>query len=293
MHFFFLLFFSFFLDVQNFFAVKVADDKVSPELDDTSFITNRDTTRLKPGEIWTYKPALPDSMYISNSTGTAKKDTGIASEKGQNSQTELKRTIADSIKAKKDSVNNYDFITDYKTYEEYEAAQKKLPKEKRDNWFERMMTKREIELKPKYEKDWRAANTELANRFLHRFPQLLFVSLPLIASVLMLIYIRRRREFYFVSHGIFLIHIYIYTFLNLTLFFTVSKIKSSMDWGWMGWLQGLLVIHSIWYVYKAMRIFYKQSRGKTILKFILLNALTFVILMFLFLLFLLLSFWSM
>lgn len=292
--FFFILFFSFFFDTENFF-VKVDESPLvkadSPE--DLNFVTQRDTSSPNPGGTWKYKPALPDSAYLHSRDSLG---TGDSSNLGQSNPAKGKDKSAQKSnkgedEEKKDSISFKS--SKYENIAEYEAAQKALPEGKRDNWFERMLAKREIEVRPKYEKDWRAANKELLNKFMHYFPQLLFISLPLIASVLMLIYIRRRKEYYYVSHCIFLIHVYIYSFLNLIIFFTLSKIKSSLDWGWISWLQFILFAHAVWYVYKAMRVFYKQGRGKTLLKFVVLNLLTFFILGFLFMGFLLLSFWNM
>ena len=44
-----------------------------------------------------------------------------------------------------------------------------------------------------------------------------------------------------------------------------------MDWGWMAWIETAVLLYGVYYAYKAMRKFYGQKRGKTILKFIILN----------------------
>jgi len=177
----------------------------------------------------------------------------------------------------------------YRTVAEYDSAQKKLPSDERDGWFTRAMRHREIELGPRFRKDKNAVIREWINKFMHSFPQLLFVSLPLIALVLQLLYIRRRKDFYYVSHGIFLIHIYIYSFINLLLFFALGKLRTGLHWNWVGWIQFLLSLHAFWYVYKAMRNFYKQGRWKTIGKFLLLNFITLIVICLLFMVFLALS----
>ena len=45
-----------------------------------------------------------------------------------------------------------------------------------------------------------------------------------------------------------------------------------MDWGWLAWVEALLLCAGIYYAYKAMRKFYGQGRGKTLLKFFILNT---------------------
>lgn len=205
----------------------------------------------------------------------------------------------DSLQAAKKSVRIWNEDKDddydsgdssrYKTVADYDSAQKKLPPDERDGWFTRAIRHREIELGPRFRKDRNAVIREWMNKFIHSFPQLLFVSLPLIALVLQLLYIRRRKEFYYVSHGIFLIHVYIYSFINLLLFFALGKLKTAMHWNWLGWVQFLLALHAFWYVYKGMRNFYKQGRWKTVGKFFLLNFITLIVIGLLFVVFLALS----
>ncbi len=200
-----------------------------------------------------------------------------------------KDSIAAVKKANRGTAGDLQFSVDtsvYKSIAQYDSAQLKLPASERDGWFTRAIRKKEIELGPRFKKDRNAVLREWMNKFMHSFPQLLFVSLPLIALILQLLYVRRRKEFYYVSHGIFLIHIYIYSFINLLLFFALGKLRTGMGWGWAGWLQAILLLHAIWYVYKAMRNFYKQGRGKTFVKFLLLNFITLIVICLLFLVFL-------
>jgi hypothetical protein len=72
--------------------------------------------------------------------------------------------------------------------------------------------------------------SRMIEKFMHSFPQILFFSLPLIALVLQLLYIRRRKQFFYVNHGIFLIHIYIYSFINLIVYFSIGKLGSVLGW---------------------------------------------------------------
>lgn len=163
----------------------------------------------------------------------------------------------------------------------YDSAERAKPASERDDWLSRKLNYRIIELKNKYEgkedvflKDW-------LDKFIHTLPYLLFVSLPLYALFLRLLYIRRK-QFFYVSHGIFLIHLYIFTFIVLLIFFALSKLSANEGWGWVGFLQGALLIYGVWYTLKAMRNFYGQGWGKTISKFILLNFLALISLIFLF-----------
>lgn len=221
----------------------------------------------------------------------------------KNSSEQLKDSAADAKtdstgkrKIKNKGRENFNILLDtdeFLSVEEYDSAQKKLAPKDRDGWLTRMIKHKEIEIDKKVQEvGMQAVMSMWADKFMHSFPQILFLSLPLLALILQLLYVRRNKQFYYVSHGIFLIHIYIYSFINLIVYFLFGKIGDALQWNWIGWLQFVLVLHAIWYVYKAMRKFYGQGRFKTIVKFLLLNFLTTFVIMFLFIVFMLLSAWN-
>ncbi|HKH63353.1 MAG TPA: DUF3667 domain-containing protein [Flavitalea sp.] len=176
----------------------------------------------------------------------------------------------------------------YKSRAAYDSVQNAKPPGERDKWLPRTIKYRMIELNNKYEGKGNQFLKDLFDKFLHTFPYLLFVSLPLYALFLKFLYIRRR-QFYFVDHGIFLVHLYIFTFIILLIFFGLYKLNEATRWGWIGWMQAALMMYGLIYTVMAMRNFYNQGWMKTIVKFILLNFLAFFSLMFLFTLFLILS----
>lgn len=208
------------------------------------------------------------------------------------------RTKANDSVGKNDSLgedtnkNTADRITSrlvkYKSKAEYDSVQNAKPTGERDRWLSRTIKYRAIELKNKYEKQGNQLVKDLFDKFLHTFPYLLFVSLPLYALFLKLLYIRRR-QFYYVDHGIFLVHLYIFTFIVLLIFFGLYKLNEATEWGWIDWMQGVLLIYGLIYTVMAMHNFYNQGWMKTIMKFILLNFVAFISLFFLFMIFLILS----
>ncbi len=165
---------------------------------------------------------------------------------------------------------------EYPTIAAYDSAQSKLPESSRDGWLRRKVEKKTIELNLRYKRERGNLFRELINNNVHNWPKVLFISLPLFALLLKLLYVRLR-QFYYVDHGIFSIHLYIFSFLILLLFFCVAQLQSKMRWGWLDWLILAIVIYPFIYYYKAMRRFYGQSRGKTILKYILLFILSFFV----------------
>ena len=97
-----------------------------------------------------------------------------------------------------------------------------LPPEKRDGWFKRLWNKKAIDLNEKYKYDLALSMEKISDSVLHKLPYLLFVSLPFFALILKLLYIRRRKQFYYADHGIFSVHHYILSFILLTVCFLME-----------------------------------------------------------------------
>lgn len=182
--------------------------------------------------------------------------------------------------------DSYDTI--YKTVARYDSIQSSLPPGKRDGWFARMMTRRNIVLSEHYRENSNQFWIDVLDKFLHSLPYLLFVSLPLYALFLKLLYIRRK-QFFFADHAVYLVHLYIFTFIFLLLFFGLLQLKNYLHESWIGVVITIMFIFGLIYALRAMKIFYKQGWAKTILKFTLFNILCIVALLILFSLFLSIS----
>ncbi len=155
----------------------------------------------------------------------------------------------------------------YKSRQEYDSLLKAGVK--RDNWLQKMLVYKNIEINEKYHNNSRQAIVNLFNKVQHAIPQMLFVLLPIFALILKLLYIRHK-DFYYTEHAIFTIHFYIFIFIEMLLIFGISKLDSTMGARWLQYINVALVLVIFFYLYKAMRNFYKQSRIKTLLKYFLL-----------------------
>lgn len=175
----------------------------------------------------------------------------------------------------------------YRSIEAYDSVQKSLPLKERHIWWKKQLVKRSIIIDNKYRGDAKKGVEDISEIFMHKLPYFLFVSLPFFALILKLLYVRRK-EYYYSDHAIFTLHLYIFSFILLLIIFSIGAVQ---DWLHLDFLQIPIVLLSLClpvYLYKAMRHFYKQSRGKTILKFLLLNFLALLVLgslLFLFLIF--------
>jgi RsiW-degrading membrane proteinase PrsW (M82 family) len=115
----------------------------------------------------------------------------------------------------------------------------------------------------------------------------LFISLPVFALLLLMVY--ARRNFYYAEHGIFTIHLYCAVFIILLFYFGIDKLQDVTGWSWLTGVKDILVLGIFFYLYKAMRKFYGQKRFKTILKFIVLNFFSAIVVSLLIVLFFFLS----
>lgn len=177
---------------------------------------------------------------------------------------------------------------EYHSFEEYDSAQQLLPSSERDGWLLRKIVKKGISINNRYKGNDEEALKKLLESFFHRLPYMLFVSLPLFALILKLVYIRRK-QFFFADHGVFTIHLYVFSFITLLLVFSLAKLEEKTGWDFLGWvIFGIFVALNI-YLYKAMRRFYKQGRGKTFSKYLIVAILSLLMMVLLFVIFLVFS----
>lgn len=174
----------------------------------------------------------------------------------------------------------------YKNKAEYDSVLKSGKKD--HNWLQRTLVYKEIQINQKYNNDQSLILKSFVNILIHSFPQMLFISLPLFALILKLLYIRRK-EYYYASHAIFSVHLYVFIFIMLLVVIGLREAKDYLHWGAINYIVALVFASMVFYEYKAMRNFYEQRRAKTILKFILLNTLMLSIVALLFAVFTFLS----
>ena len=162
----------------------------------------------------------------------------------------------------------------YKSKAAYDSLAKKGTV--KDNWFEKQIAYKQIEIQEKYKDNPHQISQVFLNNLLHSFPQMLFISLPLFAFILKLLYFRRK-DFYYAAHAIYSIHLYVFVFIMLVLVIAMRELKDYIHWSIFDYLTGAIVIYIFYYQFRSMRKFYLQRRAKTILKYLLLNITMFFI----------------
>ena len=169
----------------------------------------------------------------------------------------------------------------YSSIAEYDSVQKSLPEKDRDSWLRKKIRKREIVLTEQYRGDRNAFWRDILKNFIHQFPKLFFISLPIFAFILKLLYIRRR-NFYYADHTIFSIHLYIFSFILFLVLIAIMNLHEVIDTQIWNWISLFLWLYWLYYIFRAMRNFYKQGLLKTIVKYIILSFLAFFTILILF-----------
>jgi Protein of unknown function (DUF3667) len=215
-------------------------------------------------------------------------------------QNKFKRAMREYGKEVSDNVNVNVYENDeifgwgikYRTVAEYDSAEKALPESLRDGWLKRLIIRRSMVITKEYREDRRLFIEHLLDNIFHSFPKILWISLPIFALILNILYFRHK-HYYYVNHGIFTIHVYCATFIQIFVFLMIYQLGKAVPSG--GWHTIVILLNLavfIWmmiYPYKAMRGFYMQRRAKTFIKYFILFSLMSLINLMLLVIFLLIS----
>lgn len=140
------------------------------------------------------------------------------------------------------------------TYLSYLDRQKTLPLMEKDNFFERLVKKRSIEM---------GQNSEIIHEQLeHNRPKQYFLLMPLMALFILINF--RKNHIYYLDHLIFTIHGMTAFFLvqiltkpiNKYIFGDNSILGSIISMGVIAWI--------LWYMFKSLKVFYNRSTSTTV-----------------------------
>jgi hypothetical protein len=252
---FFYLFFNFFVDISE--NEKGESKPLNPAqlVDKLNEIdtSNKNVFRLEKSYVIRSKN---DTVFNLSQAGMiAKLTDSISGMESQNAAAGLSISFSD----KQNDVN-----TKFKNVESYLHFQDSIPKVQRDGFFKKYMLVRGLKIKLFFEENKKRAMWMLLNQFIHSFPTLLFISLPLLALVLKLFFFRRKQLGYAV-HGIFLLHLYVFTFMSLLFYFTIIKLIAFVHFDVPGLFAPSVFLGVLFYGYKSFRNFYGLRRAKTII----------------------------
>lgn len=171
----------------------------------------------------------------------------------------------------------------YQTVADYEKEQTHLPDSVKDGWLKHIVMRKTIALNQRYKYRKHELLADVMSNFLHSFPKLLFISLPLFALILYGLYYKKSK--YYTEHLIFSIHYFVFAFIWLMVLFAVKYVDDVLPWKGWAFVQKVWWLLFFIYLYKALRNFYQQSRLRTLLKLSMLIVFAFILNLILFFLF--------
>ncbi len=177
----------------------------------------------------------------------------------------------------------------YTSVKQFDSVQRTSARE--HSWFKRQLIYKELELNEKYHNNKLEVLSAIKEALVHSLPQMLWISLPLLALILKLMYIRRK-QFYYVSHIIFSVHLYIFLFIGQLIILSISRLNKALDLGFLTFTSTILILGLFVYEYLALKNFYRQGWIKTFFKFLLINISYIIMLVLLFTFFAVFSFFK-
>ncbi|MFD2564487.1 DUF3667 domain-containing protein [Aquimarina rubra] len=103
----------------------------------------------------------------------------------------------------------------------------------------------------------------------NKLPFIIFFFLPIFALMMWLLYIRK--PFNYMEHLVFIFHTQTMFFILMGISILIDQISETEV------ASSIAMLVFLFYLYKAMRKFYQQGRAKTIVKFLLVNVLFFIL----------------
>ncbi len=164
------------------------------------------------------------------------------------------------------------YDTTYRSVEAYDSVQRSLPSDKKDGWFTRIGTRRDVILSERYRQSGQYVWVDIVNKFIQYYPYMIFVLLPMFAIFLKLLYLRRK-HFYFPHHSIFLVHLNTLLFLGMLFYLVVLSLRKFTTDERLTLTTFAILGYNAIYTLLAMKRFYEQRWAKTILKFTLFSIL--------------------
>jgi hypothetical protein len=167
------------------------------------------------------------------------------------------------------------------SFDAYLAQQAKLPLGKRDSELEQRIIKQFYRLGKEYKTPDELISA-LLETMLHKISTVLFIALPFLAFILYLLFIRKK-NYYFMHHGIFVLHLATSFFLVLFVVELLGILHLATHIEWIGNISAWLIF--AWFIYYLIcfKNFYQLTWLKGISFYFLTIVLQQVFLIFVFL----------
>ncbi|CAM4111141.1 DUF3667 domain-containing protein [Cytophagaceae bacterium 50C-KIRBA] len=147
----------------------------------------------------------------------------------------------------------------------YRTNQAKLSETERDSPFFQNIIVHFFELQKKYP-DSQQFYKALYDGVSHKMSQVLFITIPLLALILQVVFLRRK-HFYFMHHGIFVLHMATSLFVVLFMRNVLDIIQLGLSWKFMDVLKTCLMLIWGYFYYQSFKNFYALKGVKSVLFF--------------------------
>ena len=136
------------------------------------------------------------------------------------------------------------------------------PDNKRDGWISHKLKRRKIEISRAFEENPGGTIKEWLSNFMHNFPKALFISLPLFALILKLLYYRHRRIFImWIMEFSPCICIFFLSWYSLDLFGLTGSSRC-IALGIIAWMEFALIVYAFVYYYQSHAQVLWAEQGK-------------------------------
>ena len=155
------------------------------------------------------------------------------------------------------------FNSEFASFEAYKTHQATLNPKDRASDFELRLVEKFYEVKGNY-KDGTSFFAALAKEIVSRLPQLLLLTLPLMALLSKLIFFRRR-DYWYMDHLTFILHAATSLFFLLFIQHGLGYLAFCSDQSWIKVLAGWLGVVWIGYYLISFKRFFGKGWGKTLM----------------------------
>ncbi len=155
--------------------------------------------------------------------------------------------------------------TEFESFQEFKANQDSLAPKDRASALELRFVEKFYEVKGKYG-DSTSFTSALGKEVVNRLPQLLLITLPLLALISKLVFFRRK-QFWYMDHLVFILHGATSLFFLLFVQQGIEYLARSTEQGWLEFFSQLLTVVWLGYYLMSFKRFFGKSWGKTVLLF--------------------------
>jgi hypothetical protein len=254
---FFYLFFNFFVSIPENEKVEAKPITATQLVEKLNEVDTSKNNKFRLDKSFILR-SKHDTIANLNKTGVLKKLTdSIAAIESSNAASSLSLSFSDKENGKDDQ---------FKSVESYVHFQDSIPKAQRDGYFKRFIQVRGIKIKQYFDEYKDKAFLKIFDQFIHSFTAIMFISLPLIAMILSMLFYRRKDHSY-VGNGIFLLHLYVFTFFFTFLILLISNLTKSFNNSFFEILNFIIFLLIIFYGYKSMKNYFNLTSKKALFKY--------------------------